>query len=66
VKAADAIARRHGDAEVGEAEFVVALVDLRTAAQIELELCVGGLRSAGASWADIGALLGVTTRGAGC
>jgi hypothetical protein len=64
VQAAKAIAHRHGDAEVGEAEFAVALVNLRAAAQIELELCVSALRSGGSSWADIGALLGVSRQAA--
>jgi hypothetical protein len=64
IAAADEIAHRHGDAEVGEVEFAIALVNLRAAAQVELELCVGALRAGGTSWANIGALMGITRQAA--
>jgi hypothetical protein len=64
IEAAEELARRHGADEVGEAEFAEALINLRVAAQIELDLCVGGLRAGGASWADVGALLGMTRQSA--
>jgi hypothetical protein len=64
IAAADEIAHRHGDAEVGEVEFAIALVNLRAAAQVELELCVSALRAGGTSWANIGALMGMTRQAA--
>lgn len=64
IEAADALAHRHGAEEVGEAELAEALLNLRVAVDIELALCVGGLRAGGASWADVGALLGMTRQSA--
>ena len=64
IEAANEVARRHGDDVVGEVQFALGLVNLRAAAQIELELCVCAMRSEGVPWADIGALMGMTRQAA--
>ena len=59
------LARRLGDgAEVTVGDALAASASLRSAADSLIFELVGYARDAGASWADIGAALGVTTQAA--